>query len=161
MLTLKEFQRLARAYNVIPLCREIILDRLTPVSVYERLAAGQTHSFLLESVEGGERFGRYSIVGRAPIALFSCEGSQVVYERNGRTKTWTTTNPVQDLKTIFSTFKPAPLEGLPRFWGGAVGFWSYDTVRFFERLPGGKKDKLGFPDRQIFNCRAKWWSLTV
>src|ERR1700760_3734689 len=95
MVTFKEFQRLARDYNVIPLCREIILDRLTPVSVYERLAVGQKHSFLLESVEGGERFGPYSIVGRAPAALFSCQGSQVTYERDGRKQTWTTTNPVQ------------------------------------------------------------------
>lgn len=145
MLTLNEFKQLARQYNVIPLCREIVLDRLTPVSAYERLAAGQTHSFLLESMEGGERFGRYSIVGREPVALFHCQGDQVTYTLKGRKKTWTTKNPLQDLKAVFAELKPAPVEGLPRFWGGAVGFWSYDTIRFFERLPNGKKDKLGFP----------------
>src|SRR5687768_8767591 len=63
MLALNEFSALAKNYNVIPMCRDIVLDRHTPVSVYERLAAKQSHSFLLESVEGGEQFGRYSIVG--------------------------------------------------------------------------------------------------
>jgi len=145
MITFNEFKHFARRYNVIPLCREIILDRLTPVSVYERLASGQSHSFLLESVEGGERFGRYSIVGRAPLAIFQSQGSKVNYQRQGRKQTWTSNNPLQDLKKLFAEFKPAPIDGLPRFWGGAVGFWSYDAIRYFERLPDGKKDKLNFP----------------
>jgi anthranilate synthase component 1 len=146
MITFKEFLAHAKDYNVIPLCREIVLDRLTPVSVYERLAVGHAHSFLLESVDGGERFGRYSIVGRAPAALFTCKGSEVTYQpTGGKRQAWTTTNPLQDLKMIFAGLKPAPVSGLPRFWGGAVGYWSYDTVRFFERLPKGRKDKLGFP----------------
>jgi len=144
MLTLKEFQVFARSYNVIPLCRDIVLDRHTPVSVYERLATKQTHSFLLESVEGGEQFGRYSIVGRAPFATFLAQGDQIRFRQQGRERKWTSTSPLLDLKAIFAQYRPAPVKDLPRFWGGAVGYWSYDTVRYFERLPKKRKDTLGF-----------------
>jgi anthranilate synthase component 1 len=145
MLNANEFQKLAKRYNVIPLCREVILDRHTPVSVYERLARGQSHAFLLESVEGGERFGRYSMVGRAPRALFTVQGNTIVFREGKKSRTWTGENPLQELKRIFASYRPAPIQGLPRFWGGAVGFWNYDTIRFFERLPNGRPDQLKFP----------------
>lgn len=140
-----EFQRLARAYNVIPLFQDIVVDRMTPVSVYERLSQNEPYAFLLESVEGGERFGRYSFVGRRPHAIFVCQNDQVLYREGKRQKSWKTANPLSDLKRIFQQFKAAELPGLPRFWGGAVGYWDYDTVRFFERLPNGKPDTLGVP----------------
>ena len=143
--SLPEFIRLARRHNMIPLRREIMADQVTPVSVYERLQKGEPHAFFLESVEGGERFGRYSFVGRRPRALFECCGSDVEYREGPSVRRWKTQNPLQDLKAIFSAISPAVLPGLPRFWGGAVGYWDYDTVRFFERIPDTKPDTLGFP----------------
>jgi anthranilate synthase component I len=140
-----EFARLAQRHNLIPLRQEIVVDRLTPVSVFERLQKGERHAFLLESVEGGERFGRYSFVGQKPQALFVCRGNEIVYREGSKERRWKTQNPLQDLKTIFSRIRPANLPGLPRFWGGAVGYWDYDTVRFFEKIPDGKPDRLGFP----------------
>ncbi len=140
-----EFVRLARAHNLIPLRQEIVADRLTPVSVFERLQKGESHAFLLESVEGGERFGRYSFVGQRPRAVFLCQGDEIVYREGRSEKRWKTANPLIDLKNIFAGIRPAKLPGLPRFWGGAVGYWDYDTVRFFEKIPDTKPDRLGFP----------------
>src|SRR3954465_9711864 len=119
-----EFKRLARAHNVIPVFREIVVDRITPVSVYEQLHQGEPYSFLLESVEGGDRLGRYSFVGQRPEATFVCKNSQVIYRQGGRERTWPGNNPLRDLKQIFQKFKPATSPHLPRFWGGAVGYWS-------------------------------------
>src|SRR5262245_56091115 len=135
--SLAEFKRLARKYNIIPVYREIVADRVTPVSVYEHLHASEPYAFLLESVEGGDRFGRYSFVGQRPHATFVSKNQQVVYREGGRERKWPATNPLHDLKELFSRFKPAPAPHLPRFWGGAVGYWSYDTVRYFERIPNG------------------------
>jgi len=143
--SLPEFIRLARRHNLIPLRREIVVDQVTPVSVYERLQKGEPHAFLLESVEGGERFGRFSFVGRRPRALFLCRGDEVTYREGSSERRWKTQNPLQDLKAIFADIRPAELPGLPRFWGGAVGYWDYDTVRFFEKIPDAKPDTLGFP----------------
>jgi len=143
--TFAQFKRLARQHNLIPLSLEILVDEVTPVSVFERLRKGEDHAFLLESVEGGERFGRYSFVGQRPRAIFQCKNHQAAYREAGRQRTWKTRNPVQDLKAIFADIRAAPLPGLPRFWGGAVGYWAYDTARYFERLPNGKPDSLGLP----------------
>src|SRR4051812_38796873 len=112
--TFSEFKRLARRHNLIPLVRETLVDRVTPVSVYERLSAGEPYSFLLESVEGGERFGRYSFVGQRPQATFICKGNEVTYRVGARTKSWKTSNPAQDLKKIFADISTPNLPGLPR-----------------------------------------------
>ncbi len=141
----QEFVRLASKHNVIPLHKEIVVDRVTPVSVYERLQKGEPHTFLLESVEGGERFGRYSFVGQRPHAIFLCRGEDITYCEGAKERRWKSKNPVRDMKDIFARISPAELPGLPRFWGGAIGYWDYDTVRYFERLPDGRPDKLGFP----------------
>lgn len=142
---LQEFKQLAQRHNVIPLSRETLVDRITPVSAYERLRKGEKYSFLLESVEGGERFGRYTFVGQRPQAVFVSRGDSVSFTQGGRTRKWNTTNPVKDLKEIFDKISAAETPGLPRFWGGAVGYWNYETAGFFERLPKPKKDMLGFP----------------
>ena len=93
--SLSEFIRLSKKHNLIPLRREIIVDRVTPVSVYERLQAGEPHAFLLESVEGGERFGRYSF-GRAKAArdLRQSGGTSITYHEGASSeRRWTTQNP--------------------------------------------------------------------
>ncbi len=141
----KQFQELAASHNLIPVRAETVVDRLTPVAVYERLAAKEPYAFLLESVEGGERFGRYSFVGRKPHAVFQCKEGQITYRVGTKTYKHTAQNPLQELKALFAEFRSPELPGLPRFWGGAVGYWDYDTVRFFERLPRDKPDLLKLP----------------
>src|SRR5258708_16561402 len=115
-----EFKKLSRRYRVIALCRETLMDCETPVSVYERLRQGESHSFLLESVEGGERFGRYSFVGQRPHAVFVCRGKEITYREGTKVRKWKTQNPLQDLKEIFARVKPAAFPGLPRFCAGAA-----------------------------------------
>jgi anthranilate synthase component I len=145
MMTFQEFVQLARTYNLIPLSEEIVVDRITPVSVYERLSKNEPHAFLLESVEGGERFGRYSFIGQRPYATFVCHGDEITYQQGSKKRSWKAANPLQELKALFATIRPAPAAHLTRFFGGAVGYWDYDTVRFFEKLPDQKPDRLGFP----------------
>ena len=116
-----EFVRLARRHNLIPLRKEIVVDRVTPVSVYERLQKGEPHSFLLESVEGGERFGRYSFVGQRPHAAFLCRGDEVIYREGKSERRWKTNNPLQDLKAIFAEISPRRSAGPSAFLGRRRG----------------------------------------
>lgn len=130
---------------MIPVCRDIVVDQITPVSVYERLSQEEPYAFLLESVEGGEHVGRYSFVGRRPQAVFTAKDNRVIYQKGGKEECWTTTNPVHDLKSILKTIQAPELVELSRFWGGAVGYWDYDTVRCFERIPNHRPDLLQLP----------------
>jgi anthranilate synthase component I len=144
--TFADFLRLAKRHNVIPVYRQILVDRVTPVSAFEQLQQGEKHAFLLESVEGGDRLGRYSFIGQRPAATFYCRGGKVNYQSASGQRSWITKNPIHDLKTIFGRFNPAPSEHLPRFWGGAVGYCSYDIVRYFEKLPTTRPDALELPE---------------
>lgn len=140
-----EFTRLCRTANVIPVHREIVADLDTPVSAYLKVARG-SHSFLLESVEGGEKWARFSFLGVGPRLIFTSRGRAVEVRRNGEVQRFEAADPLEALRGVLATFRPAEVEGLPRLWAGAVGYLSYDMVRFMERLPGTLDDELGFPD---------------
>ena len=138
--------------NLIPVYREILADRLTPVSAYERLTANLpagTFSFLLESVEGGEHLGRYSILGSDPALIFRTKGRTATYIENGTSRTETIpdgSDPLTLLRDLLRRYTFVPNENLPRFCGGAVGFFGYDVVRFFEELPDENPDELNVDD---------------
>jgi len=143
----KQFKKLAKNGNIIPVFKEIIADLETPVSTFLKLAAGQKYSYLLESVEGGERWGRYSFISWSPKLIFHSKGEEYCAHVPGKKYIWKKTkDPMQELKSIMSEFEPVEVEGLPRYWGGAVGYVAYDMVRFFEHLPDKPKDTLGLPD---------------
>src|SRR5207245_1068024 len=124
---------LARRGNVIPLCRDIAADLLTPVAAFLRIARGARHPFLLESVEGGETVARYSFLGRDPTTVL----------RGGP---GSSEGPLEALRRAVSPFRAVRFPDLPRFAGGAVGYLSYDIVRLLERLPEGVRDDLRVPD---------------
>ena len=130
-----EFRRLARSYDLIPVVREILLDLDTPVSAYRKLAADGP-GFLLESVEGGETWGRYSVLGARPAGRMRSFGDEVVIEFDGRRRVRHTRDPLTALEHWLDRFQPAPVEGLPRFWGGAVGRLDFELVRRMQELPG-------------------------
>ena len=147
-LTREAFCALARDYNLIPLFREILGDLHTPVSAFHKLDDGR-FSYLLESVEGGENVGRFSFLGGSPSIVCMHKGRELTIERGGRRETRTLADgedPLQVLQGLLAEYRVAKVAGLPKFYGGAVGYFGYDTVRFFEELPSPPPDDLGAPD---------------
>jgi len=114
------------------------------VSAFRKIDDG-SFAFLLESVEGGEKWGRYSLLGARPSLVFTARGDRCQILRRG-TVTPCTRPPLEELADLLRAHQAVALPGLPRFCGGAVGFFGYDAVRWFERLPSRAKDDLGFPD---------------
>jgi len=142
------FRDLARAHNLIPVFREILGDLHTPVSAFHQLDDGR-FAYLLESVEGGESVGRYSFLGGAPSVVLTARGRDVTVERGGRAETRLLADgedPLHVLKALMGEYRVARVPGLPKFYGGAVGYLGYDTVRCFEHLPDAPPDDLGLPD---------------
>ena len=130
--TLEEVRQLNKYGNLVPVCRDIQADLETPVSAYLKIARGN-YSFLLESVEGGERLARYSFIGTEPSLVLRTENE----------------NPVDPLNLVekeFARLRPVSTADLPRFHGGMVGYLSYEVTRHFERLPCPDQDPQGLPE---------------
>jgi anthranilate synthase component I len=140
-----EFKAKASQGNLIPVYREIMADLETPVAAFLKLDRDD-FSFLLESVEGGEKWGRYCFLGGEPSIIFQCKGSRVQITRGGHAEIQDGVDPLDALKRLMAEYHPVEVEGLPRFFGGAVGYLTYDMVRFFERLPDQTTDDLDVPD---------------
>ena len=128
--TLAALKRLKNKGNLAPVWREIKADLDTPVSAYLKIARGK-YSFLLESVEGGERLARYSFLGTEPSRVTTARGGQ---------------DPLALIEKEFQKYQPVAVEGLPRFHGGMVGYLGYEVARYFEKLPAPEKDALGLPE---------------
>src|SRR5579875_2538845 len=153
--TEREFEELTRqAYNLIPVAREIAADLETPVSAYLKIARGD-YSFLLESVRGGEKWGRYTFLGTEPAMVIRARDGQmdlirpsvVGPEGVGSIESHAVDNCFEALRAELKKFRAPELAGLPRFFGGAVGFLAYDLVRLFEpRIPNSVRDDLGVPE---------------
>jgi anthranilate synthase component I len=139
------FKAKATQGNLIPVYREIMADLETPVAAFLKLDRGD-FSFLLESVEGGEKWGRYCFLGGEPSIIFQSKGRRVEVTRDGQSEVQEGVDPLDVLKQLMGEYHPVEVEGLPRFFGGAVGYLSYDMVRFFERLPDQTVDDLNVPD---------------
>src|SRR5512136_793141 len=125
--SLEEVQKLARNGNVIPVCKTVLADTETPVSVWLKLFRSEKFSFLLESVEGQDTVARYSFLGGAPFLTFSCRGTS--WKVSGARGASGNSDPIGALRGLLAAYKPVAVEGIPRFCGGAVGFFSYDAVR--------------------------------
>jgi len=143
--TFEEFQKLATQGNVVPVYRQLLGDVVTPVSAFGKIASGP-HAFLLESVVGGEKIGRYSFLGTDPFCIFKAKGNQVMIEEHGRGRMKEVANPLDELRQLVGKYKTAPVPGLPRLSAGAVGYFSYDVVRYEEELPDTCEDTLDLPD---------------
>jgi anthranilate synthase component 1 len=147
--TLEEVRTLASQGNLIPIYRELPADLETPVSVYLKLRNGGP-SFLLESVEKGEQVGRYSFLGVHPPMTVTAQGDKVmVGAAGGSVLEETSGDPLTVVKEIMASRRPVRLPGLPRFIGGAVGYFGYDLVRFMERLPETAGHDLQVPDMML------------
>jgi anthranilate synthase component 1 len=141
------FAALAEDATLVPVWREFLFDVDTAVTAYAKLAE-PPFGFLLESVVGGEQWARYTFLGTRPASAWRLQDGGVSLWTPG--EGWRAADadvdPLTDLDARLRAHRPAEVEGLPRFWGGAVGFFSYDIVRWIERLPDAPPDDLGIPD---------------
>jgi len=130
--TLEEIRKHEKDGNLMPIYREIVADLETPVSAFLKINRGG-NSFLLESVEGGQRLARYSFIGTDPYRMLTTKGENKI-------------DPLPLIAEELSKYKIVPISGLPRFCGGSVGYLSYETVTRFEELPSPDRDSLGLPE---------------
>ncbi len=135
--SLEQAKTMAGQGNVVPVYREVMADLETPVSAYLKVARGK-YSFLLESVEGGERLARYSFIGTEPYRVLRTGMNAVGNEAPG--------DPLVQIEDELRRINPVRVEGLPRFHGGAVGYMAYEVARYYEKLPMPEPDPQGFPE---------------
>jgi anthranilate synthase component 1 len=143
--TFKEFSRLAKQGNLIPVYQELLMDLETPLSFFKRLERDR-YSFLLESVEGSERWARYSFLGTRPQRIFKAQGNRVTIIENGKTQTRVADEPLKILEELLKDCRPVAVPGVPPFFGGALGYVSYNAVEQFHEIVNDKKDPLGMPE---------------
>ncbi len=138
----ERFKSLARDYNVIPVCSEVLADTETPVSLLRKIYKNKGPVFLFESVEGGERWGRYSFMSASARCYIKVYPDFIEIEKNGCSeKISHHDSPFNALKDFMKKFKPAFVPGLPRFWGGLVGYLTYEMVSFIESIPNRLPEK--------------------
>jgi len=144
---LEAFTEMMEQAGLVPLYRTIVADLDTPLTIFAKVAEKERHAFLFESMEGGEKWGRYSFIGLDPLLSFSSVGDAVTLRRADAAdeERREGVNPLAELRDLLASFKASTAPGLPRFYGGAVGFLSYDMIRFIEEIPD-QHEPLDFPD---------------
>ncbi len=149
---LSTFKNLAGEAELVPVYREILADLDTPLTIFAKVASQDPHAFLFESLEGGEKWGRYSFIGFDPLLTFTSFQDNMEIRRNGKVET-RTGNPLHALRSLLASFKAHQAESLPRFFGGLVGYLGYDMVRFMETLPDAHAS-LDLPDSSFMVPRS-------
>ena len=145
--------QMAQQGNLIPVYQEFLADTETPVSAYLKLRDG-SYSYLLESADGGKRWGRYSFIGCKPnIRAVVRDGNMEIWQEDKLEILKDVRNPLQRLRDLVATFRPVTVKGLPPFQGGLVGYLNYDLVRKWERLPGISRIDRENPEAVFIACR--------
>lgn len=149
MINETEFNQLAtQGYNRIPLMREVLADLDTPLSTYMKLCEAP-YSYLFESVQGGEKWGRYSIIGLPAKKIITANNKQIIIKEEGKIiDEYTVDDPLAEIERLHKNYKVAEIESMPRFNGGLVGYFGYETIKYIEpRLNNNDKDDpIGSPD---------------
>jgi anthranilate synthase component I len=143
--TFKEFCRFAEQGNLIPIYHELLMDLETPLSFFKRLERDQ-YCFLFESVEGSERWARYSFLGTRPQRIFKARGTQVEIIENGKRTSFISESPLKSLEKLLRGCQAVTVPGVPPFFGGALGYVAYNAVEQFHEIADSKKDPLAFPE---------------
>ncbi|NOX81371.1 MAG: anthranilate synthase component I [Deltaproteobacteria bacterium] len=136
----ESFVRMIGQSGLVPVHRTIIADLDTPLTIFAKVAGSRSHAFLFESMEGGEKWGRYSFIGLDPLVTFASSGDTVTMTNaaGDRETRHDPVDPLAGLRELLESFNASNAPGLPRFYGGAVGFLGYDMVRFIEDLPDSR-----------------------
>ncbi len=143
--------KMAPDYDIIPVCREIYADVITPITLLRKLAAVSQRYYLLESVEGGEKWGRYSFLGFDPVMRVKCNCGKVTIEKDGEETEKVTDKPLEVLREILKDYKAPRLEGLPPFAGGFVGYFAYAMIGYAEPKLNIKKGTFNDYDMMLFD----------
>lgn len=146
-----EILKMAPDYDIIPVCREIYADVITPITLLRKLAAVSQRYYLLESVEGGEKWGRYSFLGFDPVMRVKCNCGKVTIEKDGEETEKVTDKPLEVLREILKDYKAPRLEGLPPFAGGFVGYFAYAMIGYAEPKLNTKKGTFNDYDMMLFD----------
>ncbi|RUM33723.1 MAG: anthranilate synthase component I [Desulfobulbus sp.] len=141
------FAGMIEGAGLVPIHRTVVADLDTPLTVFAKVAGQEEHAFLFESMEGGEKWGRYSFIGLDPLLTFESRADQVILsgQQFSTPETRDQVNPLSELRELLAAFNASTAPGLPRFYGGAVGFLGYDMIRFIEDIPDSH-EHLDMPD---------------
>lgn len=150
---LSEVVRLAERHNLIPVVRTMMADTETPIRIFHHFS-DQPYAFLLESVEGGVNWARYSFIGTNPFMTIRGKNGAIRVETSERGEIVLAADdkPVEALRRMLASYSSPVMDGLPRFTGGAVGFFGYDLLRYYENLPEHRKDDLNMDDMNFMFC---------
>jgi anthranilate synthase component I len=148
--TYQEACALTEDYKVIPICEEIYADIITPITMLRKLAQQSRQYFLLESIEGGERWGRYSFLGFDPVVHITCK-NHIVTVKSGETKTIRTESPTDVIRDILSNYKSPKFPYMPPFTGGFVGYFSYEMIGYAEPVLKLKNSDFQDVDLMLFD----------
>jgi anthranilate synthase component 1 len=149
---LETFSNLAEEAKLVPVYREIVADLDTPLTIFAKVASQDSHAFLFESLEGGEKWGRYSFIGFDPLLTFTSFQEDMEIKRGDSVESLTG-NPLVELRRLLASFRAHQAESLPRFFGGLVGYLGYDMVRFMEKMPD-THEPLDLPDSSFMVPRT-------
>ncbi|NGQ94565.1 anthranilate synthase component I [Brevibacillus sp. SYP-B805] len=142
--SLREVQDLAARYSFIPVKLTLLADKETPIRLYQKFRS--VHSFLLESVEGGARWARYSFIGLRPFLILEAKGTQIRLTHRNGTVEQRAGNPLQVLKEVTARYRSPKLPQMPRLCGGAVGYFGYNTLQYCEKIPSHAREPLDMAD---------------
>lgn len=148
---LQEVVRLSKEYNLVPIARTLLADTETPIRVFQHFYE-EPYAFLLESVEGEVNLARYSFIGTNPFMVVRGKQGKVVVQRQGQEPEVLTDKPVESLRKLLKKYSSPVFPGLPRFTGGAVGFFGYDLLQYYENIPSHASDDLNMADLEFMFC---------
>jgi anthranilate synthase component 1 len=145
-----EIEQLAKEYTIIPICKEIYADITSPIALLRKISRISNRYYLLESIEGGEKWGRYSFLGFDPIACVACKNGEITFGDNGN-RTVYSLKPLEELRTYLSGYKAPKIEGIPPFAGGFVGYFSYSMIGYAEPVLKLRSSEFNDFDLMLFD----------